>query len=140
LICRQVKEREIGYSKNFRESKSANAPWYAPLDNVTELHSSPLTTFTFIGNAESGASFQSKTHFFSNLLNACPSFPGGVELFYPTAPHRIQPASSITGADQRITPDEGDFDAWTSGFGDYMTEVMQGYGPGQCMYLLPLRN
>jgi len=74
------------------------------------------------GNAQSGASFESKTRFFKNLLqNACPSFPGGVELFYPTAPHRILPASSTTG-------DEGDFDAWTWGFGDYTTEVMQGYG------------
>lgn len=42
-------------------------------------------------------------------------------MFYPTAPHRILPASSNTG-------DEGDFDAWTWGFGDYTTEVMQGYG------------
>ncbi|KAL5323680.1 hypothetical protein ACEPPN_008220 [Leptodophora sp. 'Broadleaf-Isolate-01'] len=79
------------------------------------------------GNAESGASFESKTRFFKSLLNACPSFPSGVELFYPTAPHRIQPASSTTGAGKRITPEEGDFDAWTWGFGDYMTEVMQGY-------------
>ncbi|PVH69113.1 hypothetical protein DL98DRAFT_626577, partial [Cadophora sp. DSE1049] len=82
-----------------------------------------------IGNAESGASFECKTRFIRNLLeNACPSFPGGVELFYLTAPHRIQPASSITRADKRATPEEGDFDAWTWGFGDYMTEVMQGYG------------
>jgi hypothetical protein len=50
-------------------------------------------------------------------------------LFYPTAPHRIQPATSIAGAGKRITPDEGDFDAWAWGFGDYMTEVMQGYKP-----------
>jgi Serine hydrolase (FSH1) len=49
-------------------------------------------------------------------------------LFYLTAPHRIQPASSITRAGKRVTPEEGDFDAWTWGFGDYMTEVMQGYG------------
>jgi hypothetical protein len=82
----------------------------------------------FTGNAESGASFESKTRFFRNLLNACPSFPGGVELFYPTAPHRIQPASSITGAGN-ITPEERNFDAWTWGFGDYTTEVMQDYGP-----------
>ncbi|KAH8792230.1 dihydrofolate reductase, partial [Hyaloscypha sp. PMI_1271] len=82
-----------------------------------------------IGNAESGASFESKTRFIRNLLqNACPSFPSGVELFYLTAPHRIQPASSITRAGKRVTPEEGDFDAWTWGFGDYMTEVMQGYG------------
>jgi hypothetical protein len=119
----------MGYSKKYRERKSANAPWYAPLDNVTALHSSLLTTFTLIGNAESGALFQSKTQFFRNLLNACPSFPRGVELFYPTAPHRIQPVSSITGADQRITPEKRDFDAWTWGFGDYITEVMQGYKP-----------
>jgi hypothetical protein len=98
-------------------------------DNVTKLHNSPLTAFTLIGNAESGASFESKTRFLKNLLNACPSFPEGVELFYPTAPHRIQPASSITRADQRITPEKRDFGAWTWGFGDYMTEVMQGYGP-----------
>lgn len=39
------------------------------------------------------------------------------------------PASSSTGADKSIAPEEGDFDAWTWGFGDYMTEVMQGYGP-----------
>jgi hypothetical protein len=90
---------------------------------------SSLTTFTLIGNAESGASFESKTRFLKNLLNACPSFPEGVELFYPTAPHRIQPASSITRLDQRITPEKRDFDAWAWGFGDYMTEVMQGYGP-----------
>jgi hypothetical protein len=78
-------------------------------DNVTEL----LThCFTLIGNTESGASFESKTRFFRNLLNASLSFPSGVELFYPTTPHRIQPASSITGAGKSITPDEGDFDAW----------------------------
>ena len=41
----------------------------------------------------------------------------------------MQPASSTTGADKRITLEDGDFDAWTWGFGDYMTEVMQGYGP-----------
>jgi hypothetical protein len=82
----------------------------------------PAYCFTPIGNAESGESFESKTRFFKNLLqNACPPFPGGVELFYPTAPHRMQPAGAITR-------DEGDFDAWTWGFGDYMTEVMQGYG------------
>jgi hypothetical protein len=49
-------------------------------------------------------------------------------LFYLTAPHRIQPASSITRAGKRVTTEEGDLDAWTWGFGDYMTEVMQGYG------------
>ncbi|KAH8653987.1 serine hydrolase FSH [Tricladium varicosporioides] len=80
------------------------------------------------GSAESGASFQSKTRFFRDLLSTCPSFPRGVELFYPTAPHRIQPPSSITGVDQTITSEERDFDAWTWGFGDYKTEVMQGYG------------
>ena len=91
-------------------------------DNVPKLHNSPLTAFTLIGNAESGASFKSKTRFLKNLLNACPSFPEGAESFYPTAPHRIQPASSITRADQRITPEKGDLDAWAWGFGDYMTE------------------
>jgi hypothetical protein len=49
-------------------------------------------------------------------------------LFYLTAPHRIQPASSITRAGKRVTTEEGDLDAWTWGFGDYITEVMQGYG------------
>lgn len=82
----------------------------------------PAYCSTLIGNAESGESFESKTRFFKNLLqNACPPFPGGVELFYPTAPHRIQPAGAITR-------EEGDFDAWTWEFGDYMTEVMRGYG------------
>jgi len=90
---------------------------------------SSLTAFTLIGNAESGASFESKTRFLKDLLNSSPLFREGVELYYPTAPHRIQPASSITAADQGITPDKRDFDAWTWGFGDYMTEVMQGYGP-----------
>lgn len=50
-------------------------------------------------------------------------------MFYPTVLYRIQPASSITRADQRITLEEREFDAWTWGFGDYITEVMQGYGP-----------
>ena len=50
-------------------------------------------------------------------------------MFYLTAQHRIQPASSITRAGKRVTLEERDFDAWTWGFGDYMTEVMQGYGP-----------
>ncbi|KAH8650369.1 serine hydrolase-domain-containing protein [Tricladium varicosporioides] len=73
------------------------------------------------GNGESGESFKNKTRFFKNLLqNACPHFPGGFELFYPTAPHRMQPAGSITR-------EERDFDAWTWGFGNYMTEAMQGY-------------
>jgi len=115
------------YNQNFSESKSADAPWYAPLSKI--LSPSSLTTFPLIGNAESGASFESKTRFLKNLFNACPSFPEGVELFYPTAPHRIQPASSITRVDQRILPEKEDFDAWTWGFGDYMTEEMQGYGP-----------
>lgn len=82
----------------------------------------PAYCSTLIGNAESGESFESKTRFFKNLLqNACPSFLGGVELFYPTTLHRIRPVSSISR-------EEGEFDAWTWGFGDYMTEVMEGYG------------
>ena len=74
-------------------------------------------------------SFESKTRFLKNLLNTCPSFPEGVELFYPTVPYYIQPVISIIRGDQSITLDERDFDAWTWGFGDYMTEEMQGYGP-----------
>jgi Serine hydrolase (FSH1) len=98
-------------------------------DNVKGTSQQPAHRFILIGNVESGASFESKTRFIRNLLeNACPSFPGGVELFYLTAPHRIQPASSITRAGKRVIPEEGDFDAWTWAFGDYMTEVMQGYG------------
>jgi hypothetical protein len=92
--------------------------------------------FALIGNAESGTSFECKTRFFKNLLqNACPSFPGGLELVYPTAPHRIQPASSITGASKGIT--EGDFNAWAWGYGDYMTEAIEGYGP-TIRYMLEL--
>jgi len=98
-------------------------------DNVKGTLQQPAHSFILIGNAESGASFESKTRFIKNLLeNACPSFPSGVELFYLTAPHRIQPASSITRAGTRVTPEEGDFDTWTWAFGDYMIEVMQGYG------------
>jgi hypothetical protein len=83
---------------------------------------------TIVGSAESGASFQSKTRFLKNLLqNTYPSLPERVELFYPTAPHRIQPASSTTRAGIKISLDEEDFEAWTWGFGDYTTEVMQGY-------------
>jgi hypothetical protein len=118
----------MGCNQSFSESKSVDAPWYVPLSKIMSQNCS-LTAITLIGNAESGASFESKTRFFRNLLKACPSFPSGVELFYPTAPHRIQPATSIAGAGKRVTPDEGDFDAWAWGFGDYMTEVMQGYEP-----------
>ena len=91
----------------------------------------PYSSFSllYIGNAQSGASFESKTRFITKLLqNAFPSFPCGIELFYLTAPHRIQPADSVTIASTRAIPGEGEFDAWTWGFGDYTTEVMQGYG------------
>src|ERR1700709_1427163 len=116
----------MGHSQSFFKTKSADAPWYMP-NNVREIHNSLLTALHFIGNAESGASFEIKTRFIRNLLqNACPSFPRGVEFFYLTAPHRIQPASSITRAGGKVTPETGEFDAWTWGFGDYMTEVMQG--------------
>ena len=81
----------------------------------------------YIGNAQSGASFESKTRFITKLLqNVFPAFPCGIELFYLTAPHRIQPADSVATA--RAISGEGEFDAWTWGFGDYTTEVMQGYG------------
>ena len=97
-------------------------------DNVKGTLQQPAHCI-LIGNAESGALFECKTRFIGNLLeNACLSFPGGVELFYLTTPYRIQPASLITRAGKRVTPEEGDFDAWTWAFRDYMTEVIQGYG------------
>jgi hypothetical protein len=89
------------------------------------------------GNAESGTVFQSKSRLIKALLERAfptfpepgfnPMFPGEVELFYPTAPHRIQPASWTKEEYGSHPEKQKDFDSWTWAFGDYWKHEVVGY-------------
>jgi hypothetical protein len=51
-------------------------------------------------------------------------YPGGFELFYPTAQNRCTPANEIYN-EYTLEKEEAVLDAWSWGFGDYATDKIR---------------
>ncbi|TVY75861.1 Dihydrofolate reductase [Lachnellula suecica] len=84
------------------------------------------------GNAQSGPYFEIKTRFIQDLLQkALPTdkFPGGVEMFYPTAPHLVWPSTPLSDdeSDDFSFEEKGSQQqTWTWGFtGDHQRDRIE---------------